>query len=289
MTQFNINNQSFLEEEYRSGYLVSRLMKQVWACELDLLNEFLRVCEKYKLKCWADSGTLIGTIRHKGFIPWDDDIDMVMLREDYDKLVKIAPLEFKEPYFLQTIYSDYFCSHRHGQLHNIQTAALPTNNYKKKCCQGIFIDIFILDGYPNSVRTAFKHVKKVRLKKNLIKLSLILKKYIPRPLYKKCRFDLMFFRSYEKTLRQFNINNSDYLAYISLNLKENIKNKDFYSQTLYSDFEYIKIPIPIGYDNILRIDFGDYMTPKKEPTMHGSMDYNVERSYKEILKELHHS
>ena len=92
------------EEETRQNYLISKEMKQVWACELDLLKKLLQVCEKYNLKCWADAGTLIGAIRDHGFIPWDDDIDVAMLREDYDKLVSIADKEFAHPYFFQTIY-----------------------------------------------------------------------------------------------------------------------------------------------------------------------------------------
>lgn len=89
----------FFREEIRNDYLVPAAMKRAWACQLDLLKELLRVCDKYNLKCWADYGTLLGAVRHKGYIPWDDDIDMVMLREDYDKLVEIADKELKHPYF----------------------------------------------------------------------------------------------------------------------------------------------------------------------------------------------
>ena len=67
--------------------------------ELDLLAEFDRVCRKHGLTYFVDSGTLLGAVRHKGFIPWDDDIDLIMQREDYERLVQIAAQEFQHPYF----------------------------------------------------------------------------------------------------------------------------------------------------------------------------------------------
>ena len=89
-------------DEIREGYKISSQMKKVWSIQLSLLKKVLEVCEKYDLKIWAEGGTLLGTIRHKGYIPWDDDIDLVMFRDDYDKLNEIASKEFKYPYFLQS-------------------------------------------------------------------------------------------------------------------------------------------------------------------------------------------
>ena len=64
------------------------------------------ICDANGIEWWLSSGTLLGAARHEGFIPWDDDIDFVMLRKDYDKLVQIADKEFEAPYFFQTVYSD---------------------------------------------------------------------------------------------------------------------------------------------------------------------------------------
>ena len=97
----------FFEGEERCGYYVSPEMKKVWAVELDLLSEFARVCKKHNLKWWICYGTLLGAVRHKGFIPWDDDVDVVMMRSEYDKLCEVSREEFRHPYSLQFYNNDY--------------------------------------------------------------------------------------------------------------------------------------------------------------------------------------
>ena len=141
----------FLDEEVRLDYTVTRKMKEVWAVELDLLVELDRVCKKYDIKYVADCGTLLGAIRHKGFIPWDDDIDVGMLRSEYERLCKIAPFEFKEPYFFQTEETDPTSARGHAQLRNSSTTGILLSEIgtKRSFNQGIFIDIFPFDNVPN--------------------------------------------------------------------------------------------------------------------------------------------
>ena len=97
---------SFFREEIRNGFLVTEKMKRIWYTEISLLQELDRVCKKYGLRYFAEYGTLLGAVRHNGFIPWDDDIDVAMLRDDYEKLKKVAAEEFKAPYFFQDSYTD---------------------------------------------------------------------------------------------------------------------------------------------------------------------------------------
>ena len=275
MNTFGISNLEFFNVEERNGYLISPLMKQVWACELDLLQELLRVCDKYKLRIYADSGTLIGAVRHKGFIPWDDDIDMAMPREDYTKLCEIAQQEFKHPYFFQTIYTDSNgYGNRHAQLRNSDTAAIPLKG-KHKFNQGIFIDIFILDDVPSTCRLMARMVRQLRQAQTKIKIGL--KLGLPHKIITK------LYQEYEKTITKYAKPNNIYVSKISLHLREYIFLKSDYSEIEYRDFEHIKIPIPKGYDQILRTNYGDYMHPKQVATGHGTMEYDTECSYRDIL------
>ena len=84
--------EGFLEEEVIDGVKVDRKTKEIWAVEMDLYFQLRRVCEKYGLKYFADGGTLLGAVRHKGFIPWDDDMDFAMKRDDYEKLCPWAKI-----------------------------------------------------------------------------------------------------------------------------------------------------------------------------------------------------
>ena len=88
---------SFYKEEIRDGYTVTTKQKKIWAVEMDLLDQLLKVCKKHDIKVIIYAGTLLGAIRHKGFIPWDDDIDVALTRPEYEKLLKVAPEEFKAP------------------------------------------------------------------------------------------------------------------------------------------------------------------------------------------------
>lgn len=85
-----------LNAEVICDFKVSTLRKKVWQVQLDMVKIFIDICDKYKLKYFAAGGTLIGAIRHNGFIPWDDDIDLMMPREDYEKFIKVAKEELKK-------------------------------------------------------------------------------------------------------------------------------------------------------------------------------------------------
>ena len=138
----------FYKEEMRCGWKVDQKTKRVWAVQLEMLDEVERICKKHGLKYFADSGTLIGAVRHQGYIPWDDDIDLVMLREDYEAFIRIAPGELRKPLALQTLYAEKNYLRAHAQIRNSQTTGCSKEDRKAGYNCGIFIDIFPLDAMP---------------------------------------------------------------------------------------------------------------------------------------------
>lgn len=144
---------TFFDEEKRS-IVISSDTKRLWAVQLDLLVEFDRVCRECGIKYSLDAGTLLGAIRHGGFIPWDDDVDVVMLREEFEKLNAIGSAKFCEPYFWQTIMTDPEHGRGFARLRNSSTTYIlhSEQNGRAPCFshnQGVFIDVFIADAVPD--------------------------------------------------------------------------------------------------------------------------------------------
>jgi lipopolysaccharide cholinephosphotransferase len=293
----------FLEEETRSGYKISSEMKKVWAVELDLLSEMLRVCDKYNLKIYADGGTLLGAIRHSGFIPWDDDIDLCMFRDDYNKLCRIANDEFVFPYFFQTEYTDPGTTRGHAQLRNSETTGILKYDLDKATFnQGIFIDIFPIDAITDN-RRAFKFqlirakrfinnarraARFSRMDYNKNKLhgrfnGVIEKVVIPYVVNN--NLELKYYKKFEAEVSKYDDQNTKEVATFAFTLKgsDSRHRSDFDGYEMH-DFEFIQIPVMKGYDHVLTRLYGDYMTPTKNPSYHGETIFSTDISYIEFLK-----
>jgi len=132
-------------------------LKKAQMIMLDILTEVDIICQKHNIKYWLDSGTLLGAVRHKGFIPWDDDLDISMLLEDYEKFCKIAPNELKDGLFLQTKKTDPSFPYDIAKIRSDKGIIIEKHeaNKKVKYNQGIFIDIIPVIKISNSILINF--------------------------------------------------------------------------------------------------------------------------------------
>ncbi|MBQ6214581.1 MAG: LicD family protein [Oscillospiraceae bacterium] len=282
---------NFLDEEIRDGYVVTSQMKKVWAVQLDLLSELQRVCKKYGLSYYADSGTLLGAVRHGGYIPWDDDIDVSMMREDYEKLKKVAVKEFSDPYLLQNAETDHFYK-GFCRLRNTRTTAIIKNDIGKSYCKGIFLDLFVMDNLPDDeierkkwVRNIKRHYRFLRTVIYQQNVNSFWKRMLITTIgtfYRSDEKQLAAYYRYEKLCRKYNGIPTKQICFIAHARGRANRYWDAasYSSTELVPFEFLTIAIPTGYDARLRTQYGeDYMTPRKAPNGHGETVFDPETPF----------
>ena len=298
--------EEFYAEEERCGFLVTQEMKRIWAIELDLLNELSRVCSKHGIEFYAEGGTLLGCIRHKGFIPWDDDIDVAVTRANYDKLCAVA-YEFQHPYFFQTEQTDPGSLRGHAQLRNSLTTGALASEGSLSINQGIFIDIFPMDNVPDNSDEFEKQKTIIREHKNRAlrygkSIYLYDRDSGSKRIIKKALIGVPFFKSvfkkvatsnyeaFEKACKKYDATDTRKCSLLSFMCDNNayIRDRSAYREVEMKPFEFMQIPVPVGYDHILTTQYGDYMELIKGNNNHGSVLFDVFTSYKEIVGPKNH-
>lgn len=283
-------------------------MKKIWAVELDLLSELMRVCREHSLTFFADGGTLLGAVRHGGMIPWDDDIDLTMMRKDFEKLCKIAPTAFKKPYFFQTEETDPGSRRGHAQLRNCMTTGILTSEYqrhvfRKPFNQGIFIDIFPLDGIPDNKKECQKFFGQLtRVKKKSDYIYKYTEGYrVSEKIWQRPRRSLIHFilthmhasyknnyNKWQEMLRCSPFTETEKigkLCFLPMEKNRIWYRKDFES-SIYHKFEMLEIPIPVGYERILNIFYGNWEKYVIGTSSHGGVIFDTEQSYIEYFKQM---
>ncbi|MBO4899308.1 MAG: LicD family protein [Lachnospiraceae bacterium] len=297
---------AFCIPEIRDGFSVTAGRKKVWARELEILIEFDRICKKYGLKYRLNCGTLLGAVRHGGFIPWDDDLDVDMSREDYEIARKVIPAELDEALEWEDLYIDLSRAsydqiteyHRlpFAKIRNRYTTAIELPPMPSTINQGIWIDIFPLDdaldgaGFTDEMLEIEKELYVTvfgpeDVMQYLIsdELNTVLPKTDLKGILKLPYADR--FRMYEQTLISFIGTSSKYgVKYFELvGNTHQVLDKELYENITEIDFEGFKFPVPVHYHEILTHIFGDYMTPVKWKEHSAIFDPDV--SYKEYYAD----
>ena len=257
--------------------------------ELDILRQFIEVCEKLNLKWFMLYGSCLGTVRHHGFIPWDDDIDVGLMRDDYEVFLEKAPSLLPENYFLQTAKTDQDYSMNYAKIRRSDTTFIEKTVKDFNINHGIYVDIFPITEYRPSiifdmkakfysicVSKAYNFEDRGCFAKRAAKgvLRVFIKDYRVARDKKE-----QLFRKAEKK-------GSGAVSTFCGNGE--IMPRDLFDTVEKMSFEGIEVNVPGKWDEYLTLLYGDYMTPppeKERTTHHYTEIIDPEKSYKEYKKE----
>lgn len=242
--------------------------------ELNMVKEFVRVCDKHGLKYFMAGGTFLGAVRHKGFIPWDDDIDMGMYRNDYDKFLRLAETELPYPYKIQTFQNTE--SHHYYFSHIIDT------RYKvrrlgslDKREEHVWIDIFPYDGLPNGMIGNLFYLRLLfcRFCYHMAYFDKINIARADRALWQKVVLKMLFIvhrlihfdknkwiNRIDLLLKSNNLQNCDrVMSFMGVKLQKEILPRSVYDDLIDYQFEDMKLKGARDADTVLRQMYGRYM------------------------------
>ncbi len=253
--------------------------------ELEIMAYFVSICQKYHLTYYIFWGTLLGAIRHKGFIPWDDDIDVVMPPKDYLKFLKVMKKEENDKYYLQNVYTTKYCIFTFSKIRKYHTTMVEKDLNYLKFKKGIDIDIFPLIRYPKTRLGRIIFHFRFRLSQLFVNREIKKNDLKGKIIYGVLH---LFPRSF---LNRIVIYNMDKILKSQKDFDEYFINQYFRFNKEWFDpitipFEKEKFIAPAGYDKILTKLYGDYMTPpppeKRYGHGEGKMIISFDKEYDEL-------
>ena len=274
------------------GYETPELIKAVWRVEIDIVKELDRICKKHGLKYVMDYGTLLGAVRHEGFIPWDDDMDFSMLRKDFEKLKEIAPKELPEYYFLQTPYNDGIMAN-FLKIRDSRTTAIEFFQLDPGVNQGISIDIFPMDDVPEDENTDTRAFLMQKEMVGVITHPDIMIKLMQDGAQTALPYDLLItfiksdpvevFRQYEAFCAG-QVGTSEYVDSLLGQIGHRRKpcKKEWFVNPTELPFEDLIFPAPREYEEVLRLRYGDYMKIPENKGGHNAF-YDLDRPWYENM------
>ena len=255
--------------------------------EMDIFKSFISVCHRLGLKYYIIAGTLIGAVRHKGFIPWDDDIDVAMPREDYEIFVSEGQHYLPGHLFIQTNKTDPEFAFNMAKIRNSNTTFLEESERNCKINSGIFIDIFVLDNFPENIilqkmaiiidKVLLTAIGRVFFRKEISKTLVARQKIIglvfPSP-YTAVKLRERFVKSFSQSALTQNFS-SNYG-------EKEIVPWEWYGKGVELEFEGIKVIAPTKYELLLKKIYGDYLKlppVEKRVSNHGTDIIDLDNGY----------
>lgn len=258
---------------------VTEPLRQLQMVELRLLRIFDRICKKYNLIYWLDGGTILGAVRHGGFIPWDDDIDVAMPLEDYNKFLRIAPNVLPHDILLQC--RDLTCGYTKKftkLMDRYSTLIENKDTLCDDCFRGIYLDIFPMISYPAlSEKNTIYFVKKIAkyqyLKDSYVRIS-------PGRIKDYCKFSFLLL-FYQFLWKIVSMRKGDYISNIPEDNGYHIRHQKSEIYPLGKIFfENYLFNAPADPDAYLKALYGDYMKlPPKEKQYSHALYFNALKKY----------
>lgn len=245
-------------------------MKKIQEIVYEILCEIDRFCKEHEIRYYLSGGTCLGAVRHQGFIPWDDDADLMMPRKDYDRFLKLYEERHPDEYVIGALELDKRWEKAYARVWDKRTSR--KSKYFGQYDMGIFVDVFPIDGLPRTqlgqkvfytrlkVLTELgKEASRVQFKKENRAAIRVLRKlagFIVRPIGMR-----YFSKRVNNIAQKYDFDSSEYVACsmpVHYGSRETIERK-YMSAADYLLFGKQEFPVPVGYDTYLRNLYGDYM------------------------------
>ncbi|MEI2400458.1 LicD family protein [Paenibacillus phytohabitans] len=270
-------------------------LRDIQLAELNILREMKRLCERHNLRYFLIGGTALGAVRHSGFIPWDDDIDIGMPRSDYNKFINICAQELDSRYFLQTKKTDENYMYQFAKIRMNNSTFLQEELKNFKIHHGIFIDVFPLDAIPiSSLKRKFQNYgvfifgtireMKIQKKNKTLNKSFGIKRII-RNILSVCSWNLIdksikWIITHEKAQTSFIANILGCAGY-----EKEIFPVEYFEKAYQINFEGELFPITSEYHKYLTGLYGDYMElpPLHKRKTHNPMIVSLSEDYKKFI------
>ena len=276
-------------------------LRELQLVELGILKEFIRVCKELNLRYYIVGGTLLGAVRHKGFIPWDDDIDVAMPRKDYEKFINNAQNIMNKDYFVQNFKTDKEVIFNYTKIRNSNTTFIETTSKDRNINHGVYIDVFPYDNCPNN-KIVYKIIRMMDYiyqykanenyyykegYQNVLSSKGKLLYNISNILYKEKSLEYIQNKREKLHSKYKNRNYDKVVSYNGMYGNKEIIPKEYLGNGIEKEFEGIKVNIPEKYDLYLKHFYGDYMKlppeDKRQPH-HYNEKIDLNNSYKKYIK-----
>lgn len=289
----------FLGEE-RDGFYITSMMKKAWAASIEVMEEVKKLCKKHNIQLFCDYGTMLGAVRHQGFIPWDDDIDLVMKRKDYNKFLSVAH-ELPQNYRVINMYTEPTYTEMLTRVVNSSKISFEKEHLEKfhGCPYVVGVDIFPLDFIsPNPqedemisnllmiVLGQAENIDSDQISPEekewlICQIENLCNAKIDRN--KPIRNQLMIIG--DKLCQLYSEEEANEItAMIKRTRRPKYRmDKACYAYSIDMPFENTTVPVPVGYETSLRTNYGaNYMTPINKKASH---DYPFYKEQEQLVKE----